>query len=292
MLLHHSGKTEPRESCLSPSSAIAFSLKSESLSTALDWEVHYYTKNIADFNNATRHLTRQERSIYSDLLELQYDLETPLPDDLDWICRRIIATSEQERTDVERMLNEFFDYVQGWSNARCEAEIEAYKSKREKAIKAGKASGIARKRNKKPNKNNNSANTQTNRTYVERTLNGCSTDVEPTNNHKPLTNITSENKFSADDLRFARYAFSKIKQVAPKQREPNFEKWADTVRLMREQDGLTIGEIVEVFDFANQDGFWKTNILSVDKLRKQFPTLHAKIASADNQQEKQYEPEL
>ena len=118
--------------------------------------MHYYTKNIADFNNATRHLTRQERSIYHDLLELQYDIETPIPDDLEWVCRKILARSEQERTDVERMLNEFFDSVQdGWSNARCEHEIDTFRSKREKAVAAGKASGEARRRNKKPNKNNN-----------------------------------------------------------------------------------------------------------------------------------------
>lgn len=141
--------------------------------------MHYYNKNIADFNNATRHLTRQERSIYSDLLELQYDIETPLPNDLDWICKRVLAISPSERTDVEQMLNEFFDETdEGWSNARCELEISKYRDKAEKAYKAGKASGKARRRNKKPNKNNN----------IKDDTNGCSSGVEPTNNHKPITN--------------------------------------------------------------------------------------------------------
>jgi uncharacterized protein YdaU (DUF1376 family) len=145
--------------------------------------VHYYTKNIADFNNATRHLSRQERSIYLDLIELQYDMETPLPGDLDWICRRILALSDSERTDVERMLNEYFDSVeQGWSNARCESEIAAFKDKRAKAVIAGKASGLSRKRNKKPNINKG-------KEAIEQTFNECSTDVEPTINHKPITTI-------------------------------------------------------------------------------------------------------
>lgn len=140
--------------------------------------MHYYTKNIADFNNATRHLTRQERSIYSDLIELQYDLESPIPNDLTWICRRILATSESERTDVERMLNEFFDLVeQGWSNARCEHEIERFTAKQAQAKAAGKASGEARRRNKKPNINKD----------IEQTLNGRSTDVQRTLN-QPITN--------------------------------------------------------------------------------------------------------
>lgn len=103
--------------------------------------MHYYTRNIADFNNATRHLNRQERSIYSDLLELQYDLESPIPNDLDWICRKVLAFTDSERTDVERMLNEFFDSVeQGWSNGRCETEIAAFRDKQEKAIAAGPSS--------------------------------------------------------------------------------------------------------------------------------------------------------
>lgn len=147
--------------------------------------MHYYIKNISDFNNATRHLTRQERSIYSDLLELQYDIECPIPNDIEWICRRIVARSESERTDVERMLNEYFDLVeQGWSNARAQAEIEHFMSKREKAIMAGKASGAARKRNKKPIKNNKK---DIERKHDERTFNERSTDVEPTNNQQPTT---------------------------------------------------------------------------------------------------------
>lgn len=143
--------------------------------------MHYYTKNIADFNNATRHLTRQERSIYSDLLELQYDLEHPIPDDMDWVCRRILAFSESERTDVERMLNEYFDSVeQGFSNARAEREINHFIGKREKAIAAGRASGEARKRNKKPAKTRTS-------NITEQTLNGRLKDVEPTNNQELIT---------------------------------------------------------------------------------------------------------
>lgn len=151
--------------------------------------MHYYQKNIPDFNNATRHLTRQERSIYSDLLELQYDLESPLPGDLDWICRRILANSESERTDVERMLNEYFDSVeQGWSNRRAEREIAHYQSKIESASKAGKASAQARQRNKKTNKTNN----------LEQTLNERATDVEQTcnqlitNNKQLITNKKSK----------------------------------------------------------------------------------------------------
>lgn len=147
--------------------------------------MNYYSHHIGDFNAATRHLDFMERAIYKELIELQYDLETPIPDDINWIMKRACIPNERS-TDVERMLNEFFDLVeQGWSNARCEHEVEAYQAKREAAVKAGKASGKARRRNKKPNKNNKKEQKGTN---VERTLNERCDSVEPTNNQEPLTN--------------------------------------------------------------------------------------------------------
>lgn len=228
--------------------------------------MHYYTKNIADFNNATRHLTRQERSIYSDLLELQYDLEHPIPDDLDWICRRILAFSESERTDVERMLNEYFDSVeQGFSNARAEREINHFIGKREKAIAAGKASGEARKRNKKPAKTRRS-------NIVEQPLNERLKDVEPTNNQELITK-----KYIPEDFTLAEFISEGVLQVVPKAKKPNLESWADTIRLMRERDGLEHDEIQSVFEWANDDNFWQMNILSPSKLREQFPRLQAEM---------------
>lgn len=147
--------------------------------------MNYYSHHIGDFNAATRHLDFMERAIYKELIELQYDLETPIPDDISWIMKRACIPNERS-TDVERMLNEFFDLVeQGWSNARCEHEIEAFQAKREAAIKAGKASGKARRRNKKPNKINKN---EQKGTTVERTLNERCDFVEPTNNQEPITN--------------------------------------------------------------------------------------------------------
>ena len=38
----------------------------------------HYPHHIRDFNQATRHLTRIERSVYRDLMDLYYDTELPL----------------------------------------------------------------------------------------------------------------------------------------------------------------------------------------------------------------------
>lgn len=49
--------------------------------------------------------------------------------------------------------------------------------------------------------------------------------------------------------------------------------WANEIRLMREQDGLSPPLIAEVIDWAQTDSFWRGVILSADKLRKHFTAL-------------------
>ncbi len=87
----------------------------------------------------------------------------------------------------------------------------------------------------------------------------------------------SKLRFDADDFVFSQEMLSKIKEVAPKTKPPNLEEWSNCIRLMRENDGYTLDEIREVFDFANQDGFWRANILSPGKLRKHISSLHAQM---------------
>ncbi|WP_394239906.1 hypothetical protein [Vibrio astriarenae] len=89
-------------------------------------------------------------------------------------------------------------------------------------------------------------------------------------------NSSSKKKFSDEDLRLAQWIFSKVLEVS-KHAKANLDKWADTIRLMRERDNLTHKQIAEVFYFANSDSFWRTNILSPIKLREQFAQLEAKL---------------
>jgi hypothetical protein len=82
-------------------------------------------------------------------------------------------------------------------------------------------------------------------------------------------------KFHPADMEVATWMLERIQDITTVPR-PNLEKWADTIRLMRERDKLTIKEIRDVFDWANNDDFWQTNILCPATLRKQFPKLTAK----------------
>ena len=92
----------------------------------------------------------------------------------------------------------------------------------------------------------------------------------------------SENKFSAVDKSFAEHMVKKIKELNPGSKDPNINSWANEIRLMRERDDRDIQEIERIFNWANNDSFWRTNILSPAKLRKQFDQLSIKMNGANN----------
>lgn len=148
--------------------------------------MNHYPHHIGDFDRATRHLTRIERSVYRDLIELYYDTEEQLTLDKQALCRKIIARSNEEATAVEQVLNEFFNETPtGWYHARCEAELDKYRANNSQKAQAGKASAAAKalKRQQALNARCNEKSTD-----VETPLNVTSTNQEPiTKNHKPLS---------------------------------------------------------------------------------------------------------
>jgi len=54
-------------------------------------------------------------------------------------------------------------------------------------------------------------------------------------------------------------------------------QWSDTADLMLRLDHRTPEQIAEVIRWAQHDDFWRTNILSMEKLRKQFDQLSMKM---------------
>lgn len=143
--------------------------------------MNYYPHHIGDFDRDTRHLTRLERSVYRDLMDVYYDTESQLTLDFQALCRKILARSNDEATAVEQVLNEFFTKTPtGWYHERCEKELEAYRSSTSQKSLAGKASAAKRALNKLQALNVPS-------TSVEQTLNGNQTNQEPrTKNQEPI----------------------------------------------------------------------------------------------------------
>lgn len=153
----------------------------------------FYPHYIGAFDKATRHLTRIERSIYRDLIDMYYDTEKPLMLDIPKLCRLILARSNEEVTAVEQVLNEFFiETPDGWRNFRCDEEIDKYYANASQKALAGKASAAARAEKRQ-------------RT-LEQKVNGCSTAVqqpfngESTNKNQNKNYESEINKSSAIEL--------------------------------------------------------------------------------------------
>ena len=108
--------------------------------------MHYYQHNIKTFNSATRHLTRVERALYRDLIEIYYDTERPLPSDINRLSRLVIANSNDEKEALSYVLSEFFVLSDdSYLHEYCNETIEAYKSNKSAKSIAGIASAEARK---------------------------------------------------------------------------------------------------------------------------------------------------
>ena len=115
------------------------------------------------------------------MIWIYYDTEEPLPDSLFELSMK--ANARDKEVIIEGLLNLFFTKSNdGWHHKRCDKEIQNYRQQLESASKAGKASAAKRALNKAL-------------TDVENSLNDRSTTVQPTNNHKPLTNNQKKSKF-------------------------------------------------------------------------------------------------
>lgn len=90
--------------------------------------------------------------------------------------------------------------------------------------------------------------------------------------------------FSDDDMNLSKLLNYLLEENNPKRKpttESQLESWANECRLMRERDGRSIEDIEKVLRWSQSDSFWKTNILSMGKLRKQFDQLMIRMNGSD-----------
>lgn len=249
--------------------------------------MYYYQHHIGDFDRATRHLTRIERSVYLDLIFMYYETESALPLDVGALCRKIVARTEDEKSAVLAVLDEFFhETPSGWFHDRCEEELADYRKKSSQASEAGKASAAARaeRRNaamagKSPTGVERRSNG--NSTDVERTLNGRATDVqreandsategqqpvnEPSTNHKPLTTnhkpVTKKEQSAPADADAVMFpgvdpqVVADFKQLR-KQKRANVTKTAmDKIAGEAEKAGITLEAALRICCSRGWQGF-------------------------------------
>lgn len=198
----------------------------------------HYPHHIGDFDRATRHLTRIERSVYRDLIDLYYDTEQRLTLDKAALCRRIIARSNEEVTAVEQVLNEFFtETPTGWFHERCEEEIEAYRANTSQKAMAGKASAEAKRQRKLQALNGTS-------THVEHTLNSVATaDNGESTNHKPSTNkpnIDTPRKRVAPPDGVSESVWDDFLKLRKAKKAPMTESALETIKREADKAGWTL----------------------------------------------------
>lgn len=85
------------------------------------------------------------------------------------------------------------------------------------------------------------------------------------------------------DYECAEYLFKQQRKANPTCKAPNFDTWANDVRLMREQDGRLHREICELFKWAKGDAFWAPNIQAPAKLREKWDVLYERRAKDEPQ---------
>jgi uncharacterized protein YdaU (DUF1376 family) len=140
--------------------------------------MHYYQHNIGDYRRDTSHLSLVEHGIYRQLMDSYYLDEQPLCADLAKLMRSHSVRSADEQQSLKNVLADFFELTEnGYIHKRCDEVIAEYHGKSDKA----RASAMARWGNKHKDVDANALPTQS-----KRNAKGMLT-----NNHKPITNIST-----------------------------------------------------------------------------------------------------
>jgi len=105
-------------------------------------------------------------------------------------------------------------------------------------------------------------------------------------NNKNNNTSSSKLKFNKDDIRLSNLLFNHLREINPNHKQPNIENWANSCRLMREKDERSVEQIENMMKFiftnagafGNWNGtFWKSNILSMGKLREKYDQISIQI---------------
>ncbi len=107
---------------------------------------------------------------------------------------------------------------------------------------------------------------------------GVSTDGNPQSKVKQ-SKVKNIKTFLSDSIEIglAQHLFSLIKENNPGAKEPNFQEWARSIDLMLRVDKRQADNIKAIMTWAQHDEFWQRNILSAEKLRKQYDQLWLKM---------------
>lgn len=100
--------------------------------------MHYYPFHLKDYRAATAHLTNDQDLAYRRLLDMYYDLEAPLPADVDWVAKRVRLPEDV----VAVVLADMFTLAEdGWHNQRADEELAKMRQRVERNRENGRRGG-------------------------------------------------------------------------------------------------------------------------------------------------------
>jgi DNA-binding Lrp family transcriptional regulator len=85
---------------------------------------------------------------------------------------------------------------------------------------------------------------------------------------------TPPSKASADAVRACKFFIEKIKEVNPKFKDPNLEKWEKEFDCILKVDKRDVEELCDMIQWVFKHDFWKSRCLSPGNLRKQFDSIY------------------
>jgi uncharacterized protein YdaU (DUF1376 family) len=132
--------------------------------------MNYYNFHIGDYISHTIHLSLEEDLAYRRLLDMYYDTELPIPNNIPLVSRKLRISAEV----VQIVLDEFFELTEeGFKNFRADNEIAEYQRFIEKQKANGSKGGRPKKSQRKPTDNPTESQKKPNQEPI-------------TNNHKPI----------------------------------------------------------------------------------------------------------
>jgi len=120
------------------------------------------------------------------------------------------------------------------------------------------------------------------------------TDEQQVNTINNVNKVNNDNKENKKDVKIspkqvydessihfqlASRLYQEILKNNPNHKKPNLQAWSNDVRLMMERDKRNEEQIIYVIDWCQNDEFWKSNVLSISKLRERFDQLIIQIKS-------------
>ncbi len=84
---------------------------------------------------------------------------------------------------------------------------------------------------------------------------------------------------NSDEIRMAQLLFNLIQKRNPGHKKPDMENWAIHIDRMIRLDKRNIEDIEKVIHWCQKNEFWQNNVLSTEKLRKQFDQFKLKMES-------------